>query len=596
MSSNCFLGLRRKYEFPLLPKNGRNPRQRDRQDLRERYVDFSNRKIETLNPYQVTLKRTSAHPNFRGNRSMRTCHGMDYIYQLRGMRWIRFFEVSGGTRQPIRDWSFTDDINSVVTMAKGEGFARESELTNIPLPKAGLRGYRPSDQDKEIVSSFYNANAIPSHCGGSDTSVADDGSFDGSDSGYGTDFTDGGPPRGPYPDEMWETSDDDDTDNSRCPSNPDETPGVGRAEREYGSEEEDLDDDIPDVPIKSDSAEPQSEDDDSDVDSDGNSDNSDDDSDDDGDEGGQDTQPTTQGASTDQYHIEATSTGNDGEDTEMQDDDGLFVPADRDRHVPPITPMRHAVRQDDDDNRSTATSGLFVRQPGGTPSVHHGNNSRSVGNSSQSASEAPRSSMRNVMTPSTAARAASSPSTDMGPPAPPSTVIDLTNMDEDDDNVTIITASDLVADTESLFRGTNGDTGSTVKAESSSDEARRRHMIDLTGEGDNQAGVKRENSSNASTPGLSSSGPSSVYGSGTSNSGRSPFNFSLFGRFGRGTSLANAINLDDDSDDGNSTNSSVKRQRDEDENSPAQSEKSPKRPRSGDEGDGPSMAIQALHL
>lgn len=57
-----------------------------------------------INPYKLMKRATGAQPNFRANRSMRTCHGMDYVYQLRGMRWIRFKQTDIEDRQNIRDW------------------------------------------------------------------------------------------------------------------------------------------------------------------------------------------------------------------------------------------------------------------------------------------------------------------------------------------------------------------------------------------------------------------------------------------------------------------------------------------------------------
>lgn len=43
--------------------------------------------IHTLKPFGQMVKRTDCQPNFRKYRSLRTVHGMDYVYQLRGMKW-----------------------------------------------------------------------------------------------------------------------------------------------------------------------------------------------------------------------------------------------------------------------------------------------------------------------------------------------------------------------------------------------------------------------------------------------------------------------------------------------------------------------------
>lgn len=72
-------------------------------------VDHRNRdafKLDpnSINPYKLMKRTTGAQPNFRASRSMRTCHGMDYVYQLRGMSWIRFKQSDAEDRQDIRDW------------------------------------------------------------------------------------------------------------------------------------------------------------------------------------------------------------------------------------------------------------------------------------------------------------------------------------------------------------------------------------------------------------------------------------------------------------------------------------------------------------
>lgn len=47
---------------------------------------YDKTKIENLETFGKMVKRTANQPNFRKFRSMRTVHGMDYLYQLRGMK------------------------------------------------------------------------------------------------------------------------------------------------------------------------------------------------------------------------------------------------------------------------------------------------------------------------------------------------------------------------------------------------------------------------------------------------------------------------------------------------------------------------------
>lgn len=135
--------------------------------------DYTERNIWTLDPFQSMVKQTATHPIFRKNRSMRTTHGMDYVYQLRGMTWVRFREVSSN-RVAIRDWSFATDIATQVTMPKSQDAKREAEMENL----ADLcNEWDPSDLTLELVKSFYQPSDLDFVVGGSDTSESDEGSI-----------------------------------------------------------------------------------------------------------------------------------------------------------------------------------------------------------------------------------------------------------------------------------------------------------------------------------------------------------------------------------------------------------------------------------
>ncbi len=48
---------------------------------------YAKHHIHRLDTFGQMVKRTAVQPNFRKYRSLRTAHGMDYVYQLRGMKW-----------------------------------------------------------------------------------------------------------------------------------------------------------------------------------------------------------------------------------------------------------------------------------------------------------------------------------------------------------------------------------------------------------------------------------------------------------------------------------------------------------------------------
>ncbi|RYP72018.1 hypothetical protein DL771_004487 [Monosporascus sp. 5C6A] len=153
--------MRRRYERPL-------PTDYDR--------DFSRVPIHKLSTFGKLMKRTDVQPNWRRNRSMRTVHGMDYLYQLRGMKWIRFKDVSAPEhRGNIRDWSFVNDMNAAATSLKEPRYAMQSQLQNL-APLTGLRVWEPSDDDMDIIRGFYNEDP-DEHVGGSETSASDGSTF-----------------------------------------------------------------------------------------------------------------------------------------------------------------------------------------------------------------------------------------------------------------------------------------------------------------------------------------------------------------------------------------------------------------------------------
>ncbi|KAK3984488.1 hypothetical protein QBC44DRAFT_252812, partial [Cladorrhinum sp. PSN332] len=97
---------------------------------------YIRRRYEPAALKELMARKTAGQPNQRLTRSMRTCQGMDYIYQLRGLEWIRFYDLhkavkEGQRRAKIRDWSFIDDVNSTSTMPKVPTRFEASRLENL---------------------------------------------------------------------------------------------------------------------------------------------------------------------------------------------------------------------------------------------------------------------------------------------------------------------------------------------------------------------------------------------------------------------------------------------------------------------------------
>ncbi|KAK0708078.1 hypothetical protein B0H67DRAFT_603155 [Lasiosphaeris hirsuta] len=104
--------------------------------------------------------KTAGQPNHRKLRALRTVQGMDFIYQLRGMIWVRFYdltremEADNGSRFTIKDWSFTEDVMNTSTMRKVESRRERCQLENL-AELEGLENYQPSDNSWKVVKTFF---------------------------------------------------------------------------------------------------------------------------------------------------------------------------------------------------------------------------------------------------------------------------------------------------------------------------------------------------------------------------------------------------------------------------------------------------------
>ncbi|AEO59084.1 hypothetical protein MYCTH_2307046 [Thermothelomyces thermophilus ATCC 42464] len=123
------------------------------------------RKYEHPTIKEFAAAKTAGQPNQRMARSLRCVQGIDYIYSLRGLDWIRFYdfqkvlEAKRAVRVPVRDWSFVEDVTNTTTMPKPPQRAAHAELENLePLLPAAEQNWTPSLDDWQLVKSVYVKN------------------------------------------------------------------------------------------------------------------------------------------------------------------------------------------------------------------------------------------------------------------------------------------------------------------------------------------------------------------------------------------------------------------------------------------------------
>ncbi|KAK4443594.1 hypothetical protein QBC34DRAFT_336665, partial [Podospora aff. communis PSN243] len=123
------------------------------------------RKFESKDAIKYMAAKTNGQPNRRIFRALRMVQGMDNIYQLRGMTWVRFYDLdqamrsNDGRRFRVKDWSFEEDIQNGCTMEKVPVRKRLSELDLlkqlVPDPANFPPNWTPTDDHWELVQSFY---------------------------------------------------------------------------------------------------------------------------------------------------------------------------------------------------------------------------------------------------------------------------------------------------------------------------------------------------------------------------------------------------------------------------------------------------------
>ncbi|RKL24990.1 hypothetical protein BFJ72_g14179 [Fusarium proliferatum] len=100
--------------------------------LPESSREYMRRKHEPPQIVQFLAQKTRSQPNFRRFRALRTLQGVDYLYCLRGIREMAFFDYDESRRQPpkmpVRDWTFVRDINESVRREKSANDEHFSQL------------------------------------------------------------------------------------------------------------------------------------------------------------------------------------------------------------------------------------------------------------------------------------------------------------------------------------------------------------------------------------------------------------------------------------------------------------------------------------
>ncbi|CEI60661.1 unnamed protein product [Fusarium venenatum] len=120
--------------------------------------EYMRRKHEPRDMIEYMEKLTRKQPNYRLFRALRTAQGLDYIYCLRGMKEVTFWDYDkwlkeGETRVPVRDWTFVQDINNCVRREKSH---HDDHFSQICYLAPVMEGCRPSAALAARLEAFVN--------------------------------------------------------------------------------------------------------------------------------------------------------------------------------------------------------------------------------------------------------------------------------------------------------------------------------------------------------------------------------------------------------------------------------------------------------
>ncbi|KAF4339403.1 hypothetical protein FBEOM_6688 [Fusarium beomiforme] len=189
--------------------------------LPESSKEYMRRKHEAPHIVEFLAEKTKGQPNFRRFRALRNLQGVDYLYCLRGIQELTFWDYDKwrtyGTKMPVRDWTFVRDINEVVRREKTADDEHFSQLRYLAPVMEGCRPganlaarleaiLSPEPQDLGLLSPPPDGEILypQPQAAVSQTIDSDDDSNDGSDDDSGN--NDGDTESG---DDMGDDKDDD---------------------------------------------------------------------------------------------------------------------------------------------------------------------------------------------------------------------------------------------------------------------------------------------------------------------------------------------------------------------------------------------------
>ncbi|PTD03953.1 hypothetical protein FCULG_00002191 [Fusarium culmorum] len=123
---------------------------------------YMRRKHEPPKIIEYLEEITRDQPNYRHFRELRSLQGLDYVYCLRGLREVTFWDydkwLNEEAKMPVRDWTFVRDINDCVRREKSHNNEHFSQIRYLaPV----MEGCRPSVALAARLEAFVNPPPRP---------------------------------------------------------------------------------------------------------------------------------------------------------------------------------------------------------------------------------------------------------------------------------------------------------------------------------------------------------------------------------------------------------------------------------------------------
>ncbi|KAL2266046.1 hypothetical protein VTJ83DRAFT_5398 [Remersonia thermophila] len=138
----------------------------------------SRRNYESPAIKKLLHSKSLGQPKRRMARSLRCLQGLDYVWQLRGLDIIKFYDFNQvlksrghpDTRQLIADWSFTEGVQHIVTMEKTANRKQRDDLERVEesddthlLRRDIDQAWTPGPQDWRIVKPIFERGGSKSY-------------------------------------------------------------------------------------------------------------------------------------------------------------------------------------------------------------------------------------------------------------------------------------------------------------------------------------------------------------------------------------------------------------------------------------------------